>query len=120
MLVLLRKSLSNLLFKIMSDDFPTEVNPYELSARMVSLEEKLLAAIQIINNNQDKIGDDVAKIKEAVYNPDEGLYARLRGLEQKLAGLEEWKAASTKFTWIIVTSIVGLFLATLWRALMPL
>ena len=67
----------------MSDHLPTEVNPYELSARMVSLEEKLLAAIQIINNNQDKIGDDVAKIKEAVYNPDIGLYARLRVVEDQ-------------------------------------
>ena len=84
----------------MSDDFPTEVNPYELSARMVSLDEKLLAAIQIINNNQDKIGDDVAKIKEAVYNPDIGLYARLRVVEDQ-------KKSTSKLLWIIISMGVG-------------
>ena len=81
---------------------------------------ELTSKIEALLEKQDELVEAMSKLKEAVYNPDEGLYARLRGLEQKLAGLEEWKNASTKFTWIIVTSIVGLFLATLWRAIVPL
>ena len=42
--------------------FPTEVNPYELCARISSLEEKLLSAIEIINNNQNQMSVDVSKI----------------------------------------------------------
>ena len=99
---------------------PDNQNIVELSARVEFLEEKIMDALESVKENQERMCADIGKIKEAVYNPDEGLYARLRGLEQKLAGLEEWKAASTKFTWIIVTSIVGLFLATLWRAIVPL
>jgi hypothetical protein len=34
-----------------------------------------------LHANQERMGDDISKIKEAVYNPDEGLYARLRALE---------------------------------------
>ena len=51
---------------------------------------------------------DIGKIKEAVYNPDEGLYARLRNLEQ-------WKETSSKITWVIMTSIVGLASTTVWH-----
>jgi hypothetical protein len=43
---------------------------------------------------------DVAKIKEAVYNPENGLYARLRELET-------WKSTSTKMIWVLFTSMVG-------------
>jgi predicted nuclease with TOPRIM domain len=81
---------------------------------------ELTSKIEALLEKQDELVDAMSKLKEAVYNPDEGLYARLRDLEQKLSSLEEWKAASTKFTWIMVTSIVGLFLATLWRVIIPL
>jgi len=54
------------------------------------------------------MSDDIGKIKEAVYNPDEGLYARLRNLEQ-------WKETSSKITWVIMTSIIGLASATVWH-----
>ena len=43
----------------------------------------------------------IAKIKEAVYNPDQGLYARLRELET-------WKSTSSKMIWTLFTSVVGL------------
>jgi len=43
----------------------------------------------------------VAKIKEAVYNPDQGLYARLRELEA-------WKRTSSKMIWTLFTTVVGL------------
>tara|TARA_R110002060_G_scaffold32543_1_gene43135 strand:+ start:164 stop:466 length:303 start_codon:yes stop_codon:yes gene_type:complete len=82
--------------------FPTEVNPYELCARITSLEEKLLSGLEVINNNQNQMGEDVAKIKEAVYNPDVGLYARLRIVE------EEKKRAS-KLGWLVLSVFVGTF-----------
>jgi len=84
----------------MADPSPPEFNPYELSARITSLEEKLLAAIEIINNNQQKMGEDVGKIKEAVYNPDVGLYARLRIVEED-------KKSTSKIIWFLMTLILG-------------
>lgn len=84
------------------NSFPPQVNPYELCVRITSLEEKLLSAIDIINNNQSKMGEDVSKIKEAVYNPDVGLYARLRVVEEE-------KKRSTKLGWLILSVFVGTF-----------
>ncbi len=43
--------------------------------------ERLMDAIDGVKDRQEDMADDIAKIKEAVYNPDEGLYARLRALE---------------------------------------
>ena len=53
-------------------------------------------------------GEDVKKIKEAVYNPDSGLYARLRELEQ-------WKESQAKVQWTIITTVIGLVAATLYK-----
>jgi len=50
----------------------------ELNAKL----ERLLSGIEALSVNQERMGEDISKIKEAVYNPDEGLYARLRALEQ--------------------------------------
>ena len=85
-----------------SKPFPTQVNPYELCARITSLEEKLLSGLDVISNSQAQMGEDVSKIKEAVYNPDVGLYARLRIVE------EEKKRAS-KFGWLLLSVFVGSF-----------
>ena len=79
---------------------PSEVKVYELCTRITSLEEKLLSAIEIINNNQTTMSADVSKIKEAVYNPDKGLYARLRVVEEE-------KKRSDKITWLILSVMVG-------------
>ena len=59
-------------------------------------------AIDVINDNQKKIGEDVLKIREAVYDPDAGLYARLRVVE------EERKRA-TKFSWLVISVFIGSF-----------
>ena len=48
-----------------------------------------------------KESEDIAKLKEAVYNPDEGLYARLRELES-------WKHTSSRMIWTLFTTVVGL------------
>tara|TARA_R100001244_G_scaffold15699_1_gene17515 strand:- start:264 stop:557 length:294 start_codon:yes stop_codon:yes gene_type:complete len=79
---------------------PSEVKVYELCTRITSLEEKLLSAIEIINNSQTTMSADVSKIKEAVYNPDKGLYARLRVVEEE-------KKRSDKITWLILSVMVG-------------
>jgi hypothetical protein len=78
----------------------SEVKVYELCARITSLEEKLLSAIEIINNSQTTMSADVSKIKEAVYNPDKGLYARLRVVEEE-------KKRGDKITWLILSVLVG-------------
>ena len=57
------------------------------------------------------VADDIAKIKEAVYNPDSGLYARLRELES-------WKETSTRIIWMVVAAVVSLSVATIYKSLL--
>ena len=46
------------------------------------LEDKIVDSLEIVKETQQRMCDDISKIKEAVYNPDTGLYARLRTLEE--------------------------------------
>ena len=70
----------------------------------------LKGQIERMAERQDEMLEDVKKIKEAVYNPDSGLYARLRALEQ-------WKESQSKIQWMMVTSIIGLLIATIYKAI---
>ena len=63
--------------------------------------DRLAMSAEAMTEKQEEISQDVAKIKEAVYNPDEGLYARIRNLET-------WKNTSSKMIWTLFTTIVGL------------
>ncbi len=63
--------------------------------------DKLCNGIDVVSNKQEEMSEDIAKIKEAVYNPDQGLYARLRELET-------WKQTSSRMIWTLFTSVVGL------------
>ena len=63
--------------------------------------ERMMDGIEIVKEKQMEMADDVAKIKEAVYNPDQGIYARIRELEA-------FKKQSSKLIWIIVTTLIGL------------
>ena len=72
--------------------------------------DQIMQKLETVNDKQDEMADDIAKIKEAVYNPDEGLYARLRELES-------WKETSSRLIWIIITSLVGLTAATVYKIL---
>ena len=72
--------------------------------------DKVCLGIEVMQDKQEEMGQDIAKIKEAVYNPDQGLYARLKALES-------WKDTSTRLTWIIVTTLAGLGTATVWNML---
>jgi len=69
---------------------------------------ELKITIEHMSERQDQMIDDVKKIKEAVYNPDSGIYARLRALEQ-------WKASQSKIQWALVTTIIGLVTATVYK-----
>ena len=87
-----------------------------LSTELVELSgkfERLMDAIEGVKERQEDMADDIAKIKEAVYNPDEGLYARLRALES-------WKKTSSRVIWMVVTALSGLVVATVWSVLLDI
>lgn len=69
---------------------------------------ELKGQIERMSERQEEMVDDVKKIKEAVYNPDEGLYARLRELEQ-------WKESQAKIQWAVITTVIGLVAATVYK-----
>ena len=63
--------------------------------------DKLCNGMDVLQDRQEEMFQDIAKIKEAVYNPDQGLYARLRELES-------WKRTSSRMIWTLFTTVVGL------------
>ena len=69
--------------------------------------ERLLNGIDSLSANQERMSDDISKIKEAVYNPDEGLYARLRNLEQ-------WKESTSRFQWLVSSGVIMLMVKMFW------
>ena len=69
---------------------------------------ELKGQIERMSERQEEMVEDVKKIKEAVYNPDSGLYARRRALEQ-------WKENQAKVQWTIITTVIGLVAATLYK-----
>ncbi len=71
----------------------------------------LKGQIERMSERQEEMVEDVKKIKEAVYNPDEGLYARLRALEQ-------WKENQSKVQWAVITTVIGLVAATVYKMLL--
>ena len=72
--------------------------------------DKVCLGIEVMQDKQEEMADDIGKIKEAVYNPDSGLYARLRELES-------WKSTSSRLIWIIITTLVSLTAATIYKLL---
>jgi len=72
--------------------------------------ERLLNGIDSLGLNQERMCEDISKIKEAVYNPDEGLYARLRALEQ-------WKGNTSKAQWLVSSSVLMLMVKMFWDAM---
>ena len=77
-----------------------EIMELQIEAKL----DRLCSGVDVVKDKQEEMAEDIAKIKEAVYNPDEGLYARLRELES-------WKATSSKMIWTLFTSLVGLIAA---------
>ena len=77
----------------------TNQNDYNLEVQ--SKLDKLCNGMDVLQDRQEEMFQDIAKIKEAVYNPDQGLYARLRELET-------WKRTSSRMIWTLFTTVVGL------------
>ena len=75
--------------------------------------DQIMQKLETDTDKQDEMAQDIAKIKEAVYNPDEGLYARLRALEA-------WKKTSSRVIWMVVTALSGLVVATVWSVLLDI
>ena len=75
--------------------------------------DQIMQKLETVTDKQDEMAQDIAKIKEAVYNPDEGLYARLRALEA-------WKKTSSRVIWMVVTALSGLVVATAWSVLLDI
>ena len=73
--------------------------------------DQCVQSIEHIKERQAETSDHIKTIKTSVYSPDEGLYARLRTLEG-------WKDTSSRLIWIIITSVVGLTAATLYKTLL--
>ena len=71
--------------------------------------DQMMDKIETVKDKQDEMAEDIAKIKEAVYNPDQGLYARLRELES-------WKDTSTRLIWLIITSVTALTVAKIYKS----
>ena len=78
---------------------------------------EMVAKMQVLLEKQDELGENISKIKEAVYNPDNGLYARLSRLDTRLDILEAWKNSNTKVMWIVITLCMGLVLTSGWQAI---
>ena len=68
----------------------------------------MMSNLNTVKDKQEEIAQDIVQIKEAVYNPDSGLYARLRELEG-------WKETSSRLLWMIITSVVALTVATIYK-----
>lgn len=79
-------------------------NHQDINLQIQSKLDKICNSMDVVQDKQVEMSEDIAKIKEAVYNPDEGLYARLRELES-------WKQTSSKMIWTLFTSVVGLICA---------
>ena len=81
-----------------------------LSQRVEFLEDKIMDSLEVVKENQEKMGDDISKIKEAMYNPDAGLYARLKLVEEQ-------RKNAGRLTWFIFTVLVGSLAAALGKLL---
>jgi len=71
--------------------------------------DQMIDKIETVKERQEEMASDILQIKEAVYNPDQGLYARLRELES-------WKDTSSRLIWLIITTVVGLGAATIYKS----
>ncbi len=95
---------------------PATKNPSDLTAQLVSLNNKLDQLIE----SHEVLADSISKIKEAIYHPDQGIYSRLRDLEReqirdgeiRLAKIEETITGIKRIQWMVigsgVVSLVGL------------
>ena len=87
--------------------------PEDVNTALSQLDGKMdVLAVKIdeLKEKQEDMAADISKVKDAVYHPDEGLYARLRELEG-------WQKTSVKFTWMLVSSTLGILAFLVTKAL---
>ncbi len=89
----------------------------EETQKLTLMMAEMVAKMQVLLEKQDELGENISKIKEAVYNPDNGLYARLSRLDARLDVLEAWKNSNAKIMWIMVYVCMGLVLTSAWQAI---
>jgi arginine decarboxylase-like protein len=89
----------------------------EDTQKLTLMMAEMVAKMQVLLEKQDELGENISKIKEAVYNPDNGLYARLSRLDARLDVLEAWKNSNAKIMWIMVSVCMGLVLTSAWQAI---
>ena len=89
----------------------------EEQQKLTIMMTEVAAKVQVLLDKQDELADNIAKIKEAVYNPDQGLYARLTRLDARLEALEGWKNNNAKLMWVIISVSTGLVMTTAWQTL---
>ena len=77
------------------------VNQQDLNLEIQSKLDRICNGMEVMSDKQEEMSEDIAKIKEAVYNPDQGLYARIRELET-------WKRTSSRMIWTLFTTMIGL------------
>lgn len=94
----------------MSDCEAVETKGAVALAEMNGKFDQMLQSIDTVKEKQDEMAEDISKIKEAVYNPDSGLYARLRELEN-------WKQTSSRIIWMVVTAVISLAVATVYKSI---
>jgi seryl-tRNA synthetase len=70
--------------------------------------QNIVDGIENVNEKQDALGEDISKIKEAVYHPDIGLYARLRELDARLKDVEASKRLVSKIIWTLALSLISI------------
>ena len=71
----------------------------------------MCVGIETVKEKQDEMAEHIAQIREAVYHPYQGLYARIRELES-------WKSTSSKMIWLIITTVIALAAASIWRTML--
>ena len=89
----------------------------ETQQHLTVMMAEIATKIQVLLDKQDELGENISKIKEAVYDPDKGLYARLTKLDSRLDSLEAWKNNNSKLLWLAITIITGLVLSTAWQTI---
>ena len=89
----------------------------EEQQKLTIMVTEIVTKMQVLLDKQEELGENISKIKEAVYNPDTGLYARLTKLDSRLDSLEAWKNNNSKILWIVITVGTGLVLSTAWQAI---
>ena len=86
------------------EELEIKIDIVELNGKI----DRMTDSLDVVRARLDEIVNGIDSLKSAVYNPDEGLYARIKQLEQ-------WRDQTSRFLWLVATSIVGLSTATIWK-----